>query len=179
MKGVCGPSDFSYYYHASWSHKLVIKCFCAKAGGRKPREIVFLFPPVEKVRKIHSLLPSLTNSVTTRPPPLRGSHFLTEITHVQAAAAPNYTHAVWLKVLHTWQKVGPFLKIPTVNNRPGAAPRVLAQMHLTTGSKQTGTANFMGQLWREANKYVERSTKKIRLASSHGAVMFHEIHILC
>lgn len=72
----------------------------------------------------------------------------------------------------------PFLKIPTVN-RPGASPRVLAQMHLTIGRKQTGTANFMGQLWREANKYVERSKKKICLASSHGAVMFHEIHILC
>lgn len=82
-------------------------------------------------------------------------------------------------MLHTQQKVCLFLKIPTVN-RPGAwSPIVITQMHLTTGRKQTGTANFMGQLWREVCKYVEESKKKICLARSHGAVMFHEIHILC
>lgn len=178
MKGVCGPSDFSYYHHASWSHRLVIKCFHAKGGGGKQREIVFLFLPVEKIRKICSLLSSLINSVTNWPTPLCGSHFLTEIIYVQAAAAPNYAYAIWLKMLHTRQKVCPVLKIPTVN-RPGASPRVLVQMHLTTGRKQTGTANFMGQLWREANKYLEWVKEKICLASSHGAVMFHEIHILC
>lgn len=70
-----------------------------------------------------------------------------------------------------------FWRFPTVN-RPGASPRVFTQMYLTTGRRQTGTANFMGQLW-EVNEDVERSKQKICLASSHGTVMFHEIHILC
>lgn len=130
-----------------------------RGGGGKQKEIVFLFLPLEKIRKIHSLLPPLTNSVTNWPTPLCGSHFLTEIIYDPAAAAPNYTQTIWLKMLHTWQKVCPFLKIPTVNS-PGASPRVLTQMHLTTGRKQTGTANFMGQLWREVHKYVEQSEKK-------------------
>lgn len=76
---------------------------------------LFFSPPCgkKKIKKICSLLSSLTNSVTNWPTPWCGSNFLTEIiSHVPAATAPNYTHAAWLKMLHTWPKVCPFLKIP-------------------------------------------------------------------
>lgn len=154
---------------------------CKRGRWKVKRETVLVLPlekKKKKIRKIHSLLLSLSNSVTSWPA-LCGSHFPSGIAYVLTATASNHTHVIWLKMLHIRQKVCLFLKIPTVN-RPGAwSPIVITQMHLTTGRKQTGTANFMGQLWREVCKYVEESKKKICLARSHGAVMFHEIHILC
>lgn len=129
-------------------------------GGRWKVKGDSSFSPLEKkkIRKIHSLLLSLSNSVTSWPA-LRGNHFWSEIAYILTATASNHAHAIWLKILHTWQKVCPFLKIPTVN-RPGVSLIVITQMHLTTGRKQTGTANLMGQLWREACKYAEESKKK-------------------
>lgn len=176
---VCGPSAFSYYHHASRSHRAVIKRFHAKVGGGKQKETVFFSLWKKKQGKNpFSVIIFDQQRVSSWPTSLCDSCISSEIIYVPAAAVPNYAHTIWLKMLHTQQKICPFQKIPAVS-RPGASPSVLVQMHPTTGRKQTGTANFMGQLRREVNKHVEKSKKKIRLASSHGAVMFHEIHILC
>lgn len=137
-------------------------------GEKKPNKQENLFSVIIYDQQYHQL-----NNTLVWQPFLNWNH-----PRPSRCSSKLHSQSAWLKMLHAWQMDCPFLKIPTVN-RPGASPRVLAQMHLTIGRKQTGTANFMGQLWREANKYVERSKKKICLASSHGAVMFHEIHILC
>lgn len=100
--------------------------------GSKMRQTLLFSPWKKKCRKIHPLLLSLTKSVIKWPRPARGSPFVTEIIPVPAAATPHYTRVVWLKKPHIWQKVCPFLRTSTVNS-PGASPRGLIQMQLSTG----------------------------------------------
>lgn len=137
---MCGPSTLSYYHHASWSHRAVIKCFHTKVGGGKQKQIVFFSLWKKKGKKIHSLLLSLTNSVS----PADQLPCVAVVSQVKSSLLLQFQATFTpfgLKCCH-FKKICPFQKIPAASScrcilPQGASRQVQPTLWGSCGGKRT------------------------------------------